>query len=56
VKVDGVQYLSGSGIPFKDSSNAGAQLEIYPQDLYSGSGGTEYRYVDDLEIWNGLPG
>jgi hypothetical protein len=61
VKVNNVQYLSASGFAFKDSANgdynngAGAQLEIYPQDLYTGSSSSETRYVDDLEIWNGLP-
>jgi hypothetical protein len=56
VKVNGVQYVSSIGnIYGKQSTNNGATLEIYPQDLYSGSGGTEYRYVDDLKIYNGLP-
>ena len=62
VKVNDVQYLSSTGNVYAKASvngnyngGAGAQLEIYPQDLYSGGSGNEYRYLDDLEIWSGLP-
>jgi hypothetical protein len=59
VKVNGVEYLSASGIYAKWSGGyqppGGKTLEIYPQDLYSGGYGTEFRYLDDLQIWNGVP-
>jgi hypothetical protein len=56
VKVDGVEYLRSEGnIYAKASANQGATLEIYPQDLYASGYGTEFRYVDDLQIWNGVP-
>jgi hypothetical protein len=59
VKVNGVQYLYSTGIYAKWSGGyqpaGGKTLEIYPQDLYATGYGTEFRYLDDLEIWNGVP-
>jgi hypothetical protein len=59
VKVNGVEYLYSTGIYAKWSGgyqpSGGKTLEIYPQDLYATGSGTEYRYLDDLEIWNGVP-
>jgi hypothetical protein len=60
VKVDGVQYLYSTGIYAKWSGGYPANetqkvLEIYPQDLYATGYGTEFRYLDDLEIWSGVP-
>jgi hypothetical protein len=57
VKVNGVEYLRSIGNIYGKWSGGyqpagGKTLEIYPQDLYAGSGGTEYRYLDDLEIWS----
>jgi hypothetical protein len=60
VKVNGVEYLRSMGNIYAKWSggyqpSGGKTLEIYPQDLYATGSGTEYRYVDDLEIWNGVP-
>jgi hypothetical protein len=60
VKVNGVEYLSASGIYAKWSGGYPTDetqkvLEIYPQDLYATGYGTEFRYLDDLQIWNGVP-
>jgi hypothetical protein len=60
VKVNGVEYLYGTGVYGKYSGGYPSDetqkvLEIYPQDLYATGYGTEFRFLDDLEIWNGLP-
>jgi hypothetical protein len=43
---------SGNILPCKKSSNSGNTIEVYPTDLYNwGQGGSEQRWIDDLEIW-----
>jgi hypothetical protein len=60
VKVDGVEYLRSMGNIYAKWSGGyqpagGKTLEIYPQDLYASGSGIEFRYLDDLQIWNGVP-
>jgi hypothetical protein len=60
VKVNGIEYVSATGIYAKwsggyPSDETQKVLEIYPQDLYASGYGTEYRFLDDLEIWSGVP-
>jgi hypothetical protein len=60
VKINDVQVLSATGIYAKWSGGYPTDetqkiLEIYPIDLYSGGYGQEFRFIDDLEIWDGVP-
>lgn len=59
VKVDGIYLLNETGVTFRNEQEInGADLLLiqWPSNTSGDTPGTAVQWLDDLEIWDGLPG